>query len=471
MKKAVDQLTERRGKRHSFIVGLMLVLGLMSSTGGYGQWLQLGLDIDGEAAGDNSGYSVSLSSDGSRLAVGAYGNDDRATDAGHTRVYDWDGTQWVQLGMDIDGEAAGDYSGHWVSLSADGSRLAISARYNDGTASNAGHVQVYDWNGTSWVQLGLDIDGEAANDQSGWSISLSADGSRLAIGARYNDGAGGTASDAGQARVYEWNNTSWVQLGMDIDGEAAGDESGRSVSLSADGSRLAVGAHFNDDSGGNAGHVRVYDWNNTSWVQLGMDINGEAADDLSGRSITLSADGNRLAIGAWGNDDNGLSSGHVRVYEWDGTSWLQLGLDIDGEAAGDDSGTSVTFSANGSRLAIGAYGNDGNGLTSGHVRVYEWDGTSWVQLGLDIDGEAAGDESGRSVSFSADGSRLAIGAPFNDGTASNAGHVRVYEGFIRSGGAAATPLPFMPGWQLLLWGLVLVSLSGLVISRLGRKSI
>ena len=75
-------------------------------------------------------------------------------------------------------------------------------------------------------------------------------------------------------------------------------------------------------------------------------------------------------------------------------SWVQLGLDIDGEAAGDASGTSVSLSSDGSRLAIGANLNNGNGSNAGHVRVYEWDGISWVQLGLDIDGEAADDRSG-----------------------------------------------------------------------------
>ncbi len=53
----------------------------------------------------------------------------------------------------------------------------------------------------------------------------------------------------------------------------------------------------------------------------------------------------------------------------------QIGADIDGEAAGDKSGTSVSFSSDGTTLAIGAYGNDGNGADSGHVRVYKYDGT------------------------------------------------------------------------------------------------
>jgi hypothetical protein len=94
--------------------------------------------------------------------------------------------------------------------------------------------------------------------------------------------------------------------------------------------------------------------------------------DWSGWSVSLSADGNRLVISAGGNDGNGDASGHVRVYEWSDSTWTQLGADIDGEAAGDWSGAgSVSLSPDGNRLAIGAGGNDGNGDHSGHVRVYD----------------------------------------------------------------------------------------------------
>ena len=84
----------------------------------------------------------------------------------------------------------------------------------------------------------------------------------------------------------------------------------------------------------------------------------------------LSNDGSVLAIGAYGNDGNGDYSGHVHVYSWDGTTYLQRGSGIDGEAAYNGSGLSVSLSNDGSVLAIGAHFNDGNGYNSGHVRVY-----------------------------------------------------------------------------------------------------
>ena len=79
-----------------------------------------------------------------------------------------------------------------------------------------------------------------------------------------------------------------AQLGEDIDGEAADDLSGYSVSLSANGQRLAIGAPFSDDNGDNSGHVRVYQWSDTGWAQLGADIAGEAANDVSGGAVSLS---------------------------------------------------------------------------------------------------------------------------------------------------------------------------------------
>jgi len=289
---------------------------------------------------------------------------------------------WTQIGLDIDGENqnAGDQSGYSVSLSANGSRVAIGAPFNDANATNLGHVRVYEWNDMtlSWGQMGADINGENSLDQSGWSVSLSANGSRVAIGAIGNDGENGT--DSGHVRVYDWNGTLWTQVGLDIDGEVAFDNSGFSVSLSADGLRVAIGANRNDNvNGSNSGHVRVYDWNGTAsppaWEQVGLDIDGENAEDFSGHSVSLSADGLRVAIGANRNDGNWTNSGHVRIYELFSGAWTQVGIDIDGEFVNDQSGYSVSLSADGSRVAIGAIQNDGDTKNiddnRGHVRVYE----------------------------------------------------------------------------------------------------
>jgi len=398
----------------------ILCLALLSTITLYSQ-TQIGTDIDGEAEGDSSGISISLSSDGNTLAIGASRNDDSATNSGHVRVYNNINGVWTQIGADIDGEAPGDNSAESISLSADGNVVAIGAHRNDGNGELSGHVRVYQNLLGVWTKIGNDIDGEAAGDQSGYSVSLSADGSVLAIGARYNDGNG---SNSGHVRIYQNISGVWTQIGTDIDGEAAGDYSGVSVSLSSSGNIVAIGAEGNDANGSASGHVRLYQNISGVWTQIGDDIDGEAEYNNSGASISLSTDGNIVAIGAEYNNGNGSISGHVRIYQNISGIWTQIGADIDGEAANDYSGISVSLSSEGSIVAIGANENDGNGSEAGHVRIYQNISGVWTQVGTDIDGEAAGDESGYSVSLSSDGSVVAIGAYANN---SYTGHTRVFD--------------------------------------------
>ena len=387
-------------------------------------WTQLGGGIDGEAVGDFFGHSVALSSDGTRLAAGGYQNDGNGSNAGHVRVFDAFPSAWTQLGADIDGETPGDFSGTSVDISSNGKRLAVGATSNDDTGADAGHVRVYDLIGSTWTKVGDDIDGEAAGDFSGTSVALSSDGTILAVGATRN---GATGADAGHVRVFVESGGTWTQFGDDIDGEAAGDFSGYSVAVSSNGYRLAVGAIYNDGTGADAGHVRVFDWSGIAWNKVGDDIDGEAANDRSGYSVALSSDGTRLAVGANFNDGSDADAGHVRVFVESGGTWTQLGDDIDGEAALDQFGHSVDLSSDGKRLAVGAIRNDGTGTDAGRVRVFVESGGTWTQLGADIDGEAAGDQFGYSIALSSDGTRLAVGARYNDGTGTDAGHVRVFE--------------------------------------------
>ena len=213
---------------------------------------------------NGSGRSVSLSSDGTTVAIAAdvIAGDVNPPSSGHVRIYAWnsDLSAWEQQGADIDGEAAGDHSGSSVSLSSDGTTVAIGATRNDGSGVNSGHVRIYAWNSdlSAWEQQGADIDGEANGDKSGISVSLSSDGTTVAIGADGNDGANGTNS--GHVRIYAWNSaaSAWIQQGADIDGEAEDDNSGWSVSLSSDGTTVAIGAPYNVGNGTYSGHVRIY---------------------------------------------------------------------------------------------------------------------------------------------------------------------------------------------------------------------
>jgi len=383
----------------------------------------LGADIDGEAAGDGFGASISLSSDGTRVVIGGSTNDGTGADAGHARVYEYNGSAWSQLGADLDSEAAGDYFGSSVSISSDGTRVAVGGVLNDGGGSSSGYARVYEYDGSSWNQLGADIDGEASDDYSGQSISLSSDGTIVAVGGHLNDGNG---SNAGHVRIFAYIGSSWTQLGADLNGPTSNAYFGASVSLSSDGTIVAIGAFNTTGSSSYSGKTSIYEYNGSSWSQLGADISGEAANDKSGYDVALSSDGTIVAIGARFNDGGGSNSGHTRIYEYNGSSWSQVGGDIDGEASSDESGFSVSLSSDGTIVAVGALYNDGGGSNAGHVRIYEYDGSSWNQVGADIDGEASGDNAGFDVSLSSDGTRVAIGGKYSDGSGADAGHARIY---------------------------------------------
>ncbi len=80
---------------------------------------------------------------------------------------------WEQLGSSFVAEGSGDYLGHSVAISSDGNRVVLGGQYNDGAGHNAGHVRVFQYGGTNWSQLGEDLDGEATEDQFGYAVDLS----------------------------------------------------------------------------------------------------------------------------------------------------------------------------------------------------------------------------------------------------------------------------------------------------------
>jgi len=336
------------------------------------EWTQIGSDIVGEAEGDEFGVSVAISEDGTTIVSGGFLNDDSGTDAGHVRVFDWDGDAWNQRGIDIDGEAAEDLFGTSVAIDENKNTIVVGAVGNDGSDSYAGHVRVFDWDGTNWVQRGTDIDGETINGRFGFSVSISGDGNTFAAGAFLNNEID---FNAGHVQVFDWTGTDWSQRGLDIDGKAANDRFGKSLAISKDGNTIVSGGNFNDETGLGGGNVRIFDWEGTIWSQRGANINGEAVEDEFGSSVAISENGNTIAVGGRFNDGTGPNAGHVRVLDWDGTNWNQRGIDIDGEAANDQFGTSIAMSWDGNVIVVGARFNDGSAADAGHVRAFYWNGT------------------------------------------------------------------------------------------------
>lgn len=383
--------------------------------------VQIGNDIDGENSFDLSGHSVAISKNGNIVAIGAIENDDGGDRSGHVRVYENVDGNWTQIGEDIAGEATKDRSGWSLAISADGSVVAIGSDLNN---SWRGQVEVYENVDGTWTQIGEDIEGENLQDLSATSISLSNDGSIVAIGAPRGDGNG---EDTGYVKVFENVGGAWIQIGQDIEGEQEQERSGNSVSLNGLGTIAAIGASQNDENGTNTDEVKIYENIGGTWTQLGQDINGVSEFESSGFRVALSEVGNIVAISALGDTTNGEDSGQVRIYENIGGVWTQIGEDINGEATDDYSGWSIALSASGNIIAIGGVWNDGNGNNSGHVRIFQNLGGAWMQMGEDINGEAAYDQSGFSVDISADGNIVAIGGKLNNGNGNSSGHVRVFD--------------------------------------------
>eukprot|EP00804_Cyclotella_cryptica_P001080 CCRYP_008383-RA/>CCRYP_008383-RA protein AED:0.15 eAED:0.25 QI:0/0/0/1/1/1/3/0/270 len=254
----------------------------------------------------------------------------------------------------------------------------------------------------------------------------------------------------------------WVQLGLNIDGEAEWDKSGQSILLPSDGSVLVVGAPNHDPSCcDSAGHVPVFKFNGaTKWTQLGLVIHGEAEWDKFGseyfsilqvvmtvpdmfeysnsmvlagiNSISALMErlleiGLLLAVGAWFNDPSGhTDAGYVQVFLFNGNGWTQLGLNIDGEANGDRSGSSVSLSSDGRVLTVGApyYGEI---ESAGHVRIFQFIGTGWTRLGLNIGGVAASDLFGRAASLSSNDGALSVWVPYAPSGLINSGSDQIYK--------------------------------------------
>ena len=272
---------------------------------------------------------------------------------------------YTQVGTTLSTGVTNDYFGYGTSLSSDGTVLAVGAPDADIGGTDRGFVRIYEWSGSDWVQMGSDIVGSVDNDRFGRSVKLSGDGSRVIIGATTN------GISAGYIEVYDWSGSAWVQVGSRINGDTAGDYFGESVDISSNGSRIFIGAY-------GANLVKVYDWSGSAWVQVGSSILGLSGG--FGYALSCTPDGSRFIAGAAGKNSN---SGSVSVFSWTGSTWSLLGSEILGNS-GEYFGEGVDISSNGSRIIAGGIGPT-PGL-NGVIRVYDWSGSSWVQVGSTVTG-------------------------------------------------------------------------------------
>lgn len=382
---------------------------------------QLGADFDGAAAEDKLGSCVAISDDGATVAFTAPFAQASGVRPGYVYVHKYSSNSWTALGAPITVDPIADVRIEFVSLSQDGSMLAFAT----GSSSNPNEctVEVHSYNSgsNSWTQVGSDIDAETATRCS--SVSLSSDGSVVAVG------SSSASSYKGRVKVYESSSNVWALRGSAIEGAADDDQDGYSVSLSGDGMRLATNAYGYNS---NQGRTRIYAFDSNDWALLGSPITGEDASDWDGmgssnQGISLSRDGSRVAISSTRHG----SIGHVRVFTYNtGTSqWEQLGASIDGETGSTGHfPAAVSLSNDGTTLAAGAaLHRDSNNLDiGGRVRIFKYSGSGWTQT-ASIDGAASSDMFGASLALSGDGSRVVIGGKHNDDGGNKAGHAQVHD--------------------------------------------
>lgn len=281
------------------------------------EWIPMGQEINGATSNENFGLAIDVTADGRQLAVGSPGQGSVQTYIYNGRSMPWIKTMARPLVEFDDPETQGD-GGFSVALSANGNIMAVGSPSRDtptgGSAS--GRVNVYSFHPyfLTWKLLGQPIDGANEYDRFGVSVALSEDGHTLIAGAFTNSGNGVLS---GQARVFTFDKDDtqqWMQVGQSLHGEAAGDEAGFAVDISADGSIAAVGSQFNTNNSSmeHAGHVRVYQWDASiaEWALYGLDIDGSVAEGYFGGSVALSADGLTLAAGGQG----AKGKGETRVF-------------------------------------------------------------------------------------------------------------------------------------------------------------
>ena len=393
------------------------------------EWIQVGNEINGSSISAKAGYAVSLSQDGTILAVGAPFDDVNSsltqTNEGSVTVYQDVNGSWQQLGSEIEGANAGEQFGYSVSLSNDGTKLAVAALFaNTANGTKTGRVNVYSFTNGDWSEL--QTGGIAGPVEKGRieNVALSGDGNYVILGS--------SKMQKGRAQIYQFNNNQWAQIGTTLSGTKNNDRYGYAVDISDDGSIIAVGSFGADaTNASNSGAVNVYELIDNQWNEI-TEIKGEKRTDNLGYSVALSSDGTYLAVGARNHDAGGNTSsdeGYAQVYKRNGSSYAQIGQTLVGNQAGEKAGTKVSISDDGSRLAIGSgfYNSDKNNV--GQARLYKLQSDTWIQIGSDINGQNTNDLAARwhGLSLNGGGTRVAVGAHNNDNNARNSGQVRIFD--------------------------------------------
>jgi hypothetical protein len=375
------------------------------------EWVYRGDFFRGDDINDQAGFSVVISKDGSTIAVGARrnteGNDIRK---GSVKVYRFQLGRWILIG-DLSGNQERSQFGFSIAISENGNRLAIGSVGDSSNGANSGMVEIYEFTGKVWKRVGKLL-GRSTGDVFGASTSISADGRILAVGAPYMKNAEGYTR-SGMAYFFKdiGNSTSsWVEFQQQISGKDSNDFLGWSVSLSSDGMRAAIGAPL-DGIREAPGYVRIYSLDDNNWTQVGDSIYNGVSGDRFGYSVSLDAHGNTLAIGSVrGTNGNGFQTGNVRVIRFSDSTWEPLGQILLGKSEFSHFGYSVALTENGKYLAVGSP-NEESSVSYGMAQVFHLDETDTWVTSIPILANSSQASLGYSVSISSSVMRLFVGGP------------------------------------------------------------
>ncbi|XRB08803.1 LAM_G_DOMAIN domain-containing protein [Pycnococcus provasolii] len=382
------------------------------------------------------------------MVVGANGEDTGGSGAGAAYVFTRGvpSGNWTEVAkLQASDKQAADYFGFSVSTSADGSTVVVGA-YREATGGAfAGAAYVFTRGGgaggsSNYTQVAkLQASDKQAWDFFGYSVSTSADGSTVGVGA-YGESTGG--SWAGAAYVFTrggaGGSTSYTEVAkLQASDKQANNNFGVSVSTSADGSTVVVGAHGESTGGSWAGAAYVFTrggggGGSSNYTQVAkLMASDKQAYDNFGYSVSTSADGSTVVVGAKGEDTGGAYAGAAYVFTRGGGgcgsgSYTQVTkLMASDKQANDQFGWSVSTSADGSTVVVGAYKEDTGGTYAGAAYVFTRGGgaggSSYTQVAkLQASDKQANDYFGSSVSISGDGRTIAAGAYGGDGSAAGA---------------------------------------------------
>jgi len=382
-----------------------------------------------QGARDQAAVPV-ISADGTTIAIGGYGHDTPASGAGAIWImrFDTSSNEWKNIGTLLGKEQSEHIGGQGrISLTPDGNCLAYSPL-------RSGAVRVFDYDGSTWTQAGIDIElpashgGERSN---GGIPSLNGDGTVVATGMFYMGiRSGGPGNKAGGLLIYKRDaSNTWTRQGQIIDGDGYGDNLGRQIKISRDGQTIIASAIFgkNPSTNDKPGYIKAYTWDASTslWKQLGQTIWGDQNGARIGSSLDASADCKMFISSSpyYSNPATFQYVGLVMVFELKNDQWVQVGDRFYGEGAkARYGGLGLALSGDGSVFAM-SQNSDVHGANTGSVRVYQRTSSGWEKVGRDLEGENARDWFGSFHVDMSDNARLIVGSQYHN---RNTGKAYVY---------------------------------------------